>query len=199
MCSSLLTKPSLLSLASLTCSLVKHVTAPAGLLMVKLIDEKLLKEKDSDTQLTKDIIKHDLLRRYPDSEQVTDILKISTFLDSHFKTNYVKGAELTRVKDKLIEEASDCQDHLSVPAGQDSGSPSSNHPPKKRNLGTKFKEQEQTHDHLSILSPEQQFSAELTLYENAPMLDFEEDPLLWCKLSSHTILLSEEVFSCLCY
>ena len=116
---------------------------------------------------------------------MSDILKISTFLDPHFKTNYVKGAELTRVKDTLIEEASDRQDHLSVPAGQDCGSSSSNPPPpKKRNLGTMFKEQEQTHDLMLILSPEQ-FSAELTSYENAPMLDFEEDPLLWWKLSSH--------------
>ena len=61
------------------------MTAPAVLPMVKLIDEKLLKEKD--TQLTKDIktqitCKQDLTRRYDDLGEVGDILNVGTFLET---------------------------------------------------------------------------------------------------------------------
>ena len=71
----------------------EYVTVSAVLPMLKLIDDKLLMEEDSDTQITKDIkwrIKHDLHSRYTDSENVMEILKVATF-HPHFKTQLHSG------------------------------------------------------------------------------------------------------------
>ena len=70
----------------------------AVLPMLKLINDNLLKEEDSNTRHTKDIkqrIKLDLGRRYADSEEIVEILKVTTFLDlgsrpSTLKIQYLK-------------------------------------------------------------------------------------------------------------
>ena len=64
--------------------------------MLKLISDKLLKDEESDTRLTKDIkkrIREDLDSQYDGvPERITGILKAAMFLDPRFKTNYIKGS-----------------------------------------------------------------------------------------------------------
>ena len=82
-----------------------------------------------------------------------------------------------------MDEARNIQDCTSgsIPTREAAGPP----PPTKRNLGTMFKQQEKGQEKLSILSPEQQITANLTCYMSASMLDTEEDPLQSCKLQSN--------------
>ena len=93
-------------------------------------------------------------------------------LKPRFKSQHIQDDEqLARVKDILYADARDCRD--TQQHRQESSASSSNPPgpppPKKRNLDSMFKEQEteDDSDEMPVLSPEQQFSAELTLYENA--------------------------------
>ena len=163
----------------------EYVTVSAVLPMLKLIDDNLLKEEDSNTQLTKDIkqrIKLDLGRRYADSEEIVEILKVTTFLDPRFKTKYIKDTVLEMTKQKLVDETRNIQDctSQSIPTREAADPP----PPKKRNLGTMFKQQKEGQEQLPILSVEQQITTDLTCYTSAPMLDSEEDPLVWWKFQS---------------
>ena len=113
-----------------------YVTVSAVLPMLKLIDDSLLKEEDSDTRLTKDIIKQriklDLGRRYADSEEIVEILNVATFLDPRFKTKYMKDTVLKMTKQKLVDKAPNIQDcnSQSIPTIEAASPP----PPKKCNL-----------------------------------------------------------------
>lgn len=161
-----------------------YVTVSAVLPIVHLIENNLLKEEESDTQLTKDIkcrIKGDLNSRYEDLAEVTEILQIATFVDPRFKTKYLNETETADVQDKVITECS----HLEIESTTLSTADASP-PTKKKNLGTLFKDHEKTEeeDQMPVLSKEQQISSELLVYVKATKLDFEEDPLLWWKLES---------------
>ena len=170
----------------------EYVTVSAVLPMLTLISDELLKDEQSDTQLTKDIkrrIREDLNTRYSAvPEKTTEILKIATFLDPRFKTNYIKGTDLEDIKQVLVDEAPDIVKNDTPSATTSSSGPSTSDPPpvKKRNLGSLFKNKEQDQEQMPVLSVEQRILVELEGYEKASLLDTEEDPLQWWKVQSHS-------------
>lgn len=187
----------------------KYVTVSAVLPMLHILKTDLLKEKDTDTPLTKDIkhrIVEDITKRYSESkltEDVISMLQMASFLDPRFKTKYLEQlseSELINVKQKIVDECmskcNECQQQEdtshshTIPAATADLSPA----PKKRNLGTLFKkhetkireEQEQASgDSARVVDIEeqhrQQVNTEVQNYLSASRLDFEEDSLLWWK------------------
>ena len=170
----------------------EYVTVSAVLPMLTLISDELLQDEQSDTQLTKDIkrrIREDLNTRYSVvPEKTTEILKIATFLDPRFKTNYIKGTDLEDIKQVLVDEAPDIVKNDTPSATTSSSGPSTSDPPpvNKRNLGSLFKNKEQDQEQMPVLSVEQRILVELEGYEKASLLDTEEDPLQWWKVQSHS-------------
>ena len=125
--------------------------------MLHILKTDLLKEKDRDTPLTKDMKKHiveDITNRYIKSKLAEDVilmLRIASLLDPCFKANYLKQlgvSELFNVKQKIVDECVGiCNE------GQQQGGTSHSHTtpmatsdlspaPKKRNLSTLFKKHE---------------------------------------------------------
>ena len=187
----------------------KYVTISAILPMLHILKTDLLKEKDTDTPLTKDIKKRiveDITNRYTESKLAEDVivmLRIASFLDPRFKAKYLEQlgeSELYNVKQRIVDECvSICNE------GQQQGDTSHSHTtpmatsdlspaPKKRNLGTLFKkhetkvreEQERASgDSTRVVDTEeqrrQQVNTEVQNYLSASRLDFEEDPLQWWK------------------
>ena len=62
--------------------------------MLHILRTDLLKEQDTDTQLTKDVkccIVEDISKQYTESKLAKDeILQVASFLDPHFKTKYLE-------------------------------------------------------------------------------------------------------------
>ena len=78
-----------------------YVTVSAVIPLMDLINNNFLKETEQDTQLTKDIktrIKADLDTRY--TEDVSDILKVATFLDPQLKTKYMTEIETATINNQ---------------------------------------------------------------------------------------------------
>ena len=130
-----------------------------------LINNNFLKEtEEEDTQLTKDIktrIKADLDTRY--TEDVSDLLKVATFLDPRFKTKYMTEIETATIKEKL-EECSTVELECESATVQSDHQPPEP-PAKKRNLGTLFKSNEEAEETaVQTISREQRFSVELNSY-----------------------------------
>ncbi len=199
-----------------------YVTVSAVLPMCDLIENKVLKEEDGDTQLTKDIkerIITDLKGRYPRSSEVSEILKVATFLDPRFKSKCFADLEIQHIKDFILHSMPDFTNSITSSTNQPSTSAVLIEPPAKRkNLGTFFKEHENqetppTSGVAASLSPEQKCKNELEQYLTTPKLDFEDDPLVWWKsnFSKYPLLStlarkylcicatsspSERVFSC---
>ena len=169
--------------------------------MLHILETDLLKVQETDTQLTKDI-KHrivaDIKSRYTESklaENVILMLQVASFLDPRFKTKYMEHLgeiELISVKQKVLDECMSLT-YEEVTAATRSASEPVPPAPKKRNLGTLFKdhetrireEEQLTGESTQVVNTEeqqrQQATKEVDDYLSASRLDFEEDPLLWWK------------------
>ena len=181
----------------------QYVTVSAVLPMLHILETDLLKQQETDTQLTKDIkhrIVEDIEKRYTESKLAEDVLlmlQVASFLDPRFKTKYMEHlgeVELLSVKQKVVDECmSMCYEgQYHEPTTHSASEPPA---PKKRNLGTLFKnhetrireEQQQTSsgDSTQVVNIEEQHRQQVTKevddYLSASRLDFEEDPLLWWK------------------
>ena len=200
-----------------------YVTVSAVIPMIQLLKTNILKEEETDTQLTKDMkncVTTDLEWRYQSiSAEVTEILQLATFLDPRFKSNPFDDLEIDGLKTKIIDECTTSTDTsvpvLSQPAAANSMASSSRlevdsepQPKKRKTLGTPFKEhneaqvqEETTGTSSSVLSPEQHCKKELESYLGSATLDFEEDPLPWWKSAAPKFPLLSKLarkYLCVC-
>lgn len=179
----------------------QYVTVSAVLPMLHILETDLLKVQETDTQLTKDI-KHrivaDIKLRYTESklaENVILMLQVASFMDPRFKTKYMEHlgeVELISVKQKVLDECMSLSYEEATAATRSASEPVPP-APKKRNLGTLFKdhetrireEEQLTGESTQVVNTEeqqrQQATKEVDDYLSASRLDFEEDPLLWWK------------------
>ena len=179
----------------------QYVTVSAVLPMLHILETDLLKVQETDTQLTKDI-KHcivaDIKSRYTESklaENIILMLQVASFLDPRFKTKYMEHLgeiELISVKQKVLDECMSLTYEEATAATRSASEPVPP-APKKRNLGTLFKdhetrireEEQLTDESTQVVNTEeqqrQQATKEVDDYLSASRLDFEEDPLLWWK------------------
>lgn len=166
-----------------------YVTVSAVLPMLQLIESSILKEKDDDTQLTKDLkirVITDLRNRYPASNEIHKILQLATFFDPRFKSKSFSESDLEDMKERIVLEI------IAVPpatAQPSEPSCSSTEPPpakRKKSLGSFFlkHENQPVPSSTAALSAGDQCRKEIEDYLQAPKLDFEEDPLLWWKGAS---------------
>ena len=179
----------------------QYVTVSAVLPMLHILETDLLKVQETDTQLTKDIqhrIVADIKSRYTESklaENVILMLQVASFLDPRFKTKYMEHLgeiNLINVKQKVLDECMSLTYEEATAATRSASEPVPP-APKKRNLGTLFKdhetrireEEQLTGESTQVVNTEeqqrQQATKEVDDYLSASRLDFEEDPLLWWK------------------
>ena len=152
-----------------------YVTVSAVLPIVNLIDNNLSREKDTDTQLTKDIkqrIRQDITHRYTHTSvgDALEILKVAMFLDPRFKTKYISDEEMEDIKHKLINDEFidfDTTTSSTPQAEGAQGDMTEVQPPakkmKKRNLGTLFKDNDESEEQeqMPVISQKQQIRNEL--------------------------------------
>lgn len=199
----------------------QYVTVSAVLPMLHILETDLLKVQEIDTQLTKDI-KHrivaDIKLRYTESklaENVILMLQVASFMDPRFKTKYMEHlgeVELISVKQKVLDECMSLSYEEATAATQSASEPVPP-APKKRNLGTLFKdhetrireEEQLTGESTQVVNTEeqqrQQATKEVDDYLSASRLDFEEDPLLWWKGQSLNYPILQKVaqkYLCVC-
>ena len=175
-----------------------YVTVSAVLPMLQLVDGSILKEEENDSQLTKDIKRRvvtDLLSRYPSSSEVSEILRLATFLDPRFKCKPFTESDIVAIKEVVVQEgivaifpspATPVLSSQPGPSCADSTELEAQPPPAKRkNLGTLFEEHDEQQLVTTVnsvsLSPEQKCKKEIEHYLKIQKLDFEYDPLLWWK------------------
>ena len=179
----------------------QYVTVSAVLPMLHILETDLLKVQETDTQLTKDIqhrIVADIKSRYTESklaENVILMLQVASFLDPRFKTKYMEHLgeiNLINVKQKVLDKCMSLTYEEATAATRSASEPVPP-APKKRNLGTLFKdhetrireEEQLTGESTQVVNTEeqqrQQATKEVDDYLSASRLDFEEDPLLWWK------------------
>ena len=180
----------------------QYVTVSAVLPMLHILETDSLKVQEADTQLTKDI-KHRIIAdnqlRYTQSkltENVILMVQVASFLDPRFKTKYIEHMnedQLLCVKQKVLDECM-CLSYEKATTATQSASESVPPAPKKRNIGTLFKNhetrireegQQVAGESTPVVNTEeqqrQQATKEVDDYLSANRLDFEEDPLLWWK------------------
>ena len=180
----------------------EHVTVSVVIPMLCLMETKILKEKDSDTQLTKDLkqrIYTDIKLWYDSYDpSVLNFLNMASVLDPCFKLDYVDSEIVPELKKLLLSEGEEIGREATRSATSSTVPSSTEPPPKKRNLSSLFKEKED-HDNLPILSPAQRINAEMQTYLNRPKLDLEDEPLLWWKHHATEFpILAKLARKCLC-
>jgi hypothetical protein len=166
-----------------------YVTVSVICPMLRLIESRILKEKDTDTQLTKDIkdkICSDLTSRYESYDSsVLHLLNMASVLDPRFKMNYIDSSIIDDLRTSLLSEGEEitivgCTGALDTELTMGNNTDVTEPPPsKKRNIGSLFKDGEE--EQLPILSPSQRIKAELDTYLSSRNLDMEGEPLLWWK------------------
>ncbi len=126
-----------------------YVTVSAVLPMLQLIESNILKEEDSDTQLTKDLkerVINDLQSRYSVSNEVHRILQFATFLDPRFKSKPFSDSDVEDIKERIVLEIITLPPATAQPSQPCCSSTESTEPPpakRKKSLGTFFKEHEE--------------------------------------------------------
>ena len=183
----------------------KSVTVSAILPMINLIDNKFLQETEQDTELTKHIkqeVQADLHTRYTDGD-VLELLQVASYLDPWFKMKYLTEAEAAAVKEKLeLERECLIIDEVQTETPEPVEQVQKSQPPaKKPNLGTLFKDNEESEEIMDAISREQRFQTELNSYSCIPRLDFEEDPLAWWSIHSSSYLILSQLakkYLCVC-
>ena len=97
-----------------------YITISAIKPILQHIFEDLLKSKESDTTLTKDmqkIIKDDLEERYSSARgEINLVVNVANFIDPCFKADYLSEDELALVKEEIIVDIDvmDVMDHGSL-------------------------------------------------------------------------------------
>lgn len=164
------------------CCLVK-ITSQYLLFVQSYTKRKILKENDTDTDLTKYIkekIHSDLTTHYQSYDSsVLHLLNMASVLDTRFKMKYIDSSFYDNLKESLLSEGEEIAP-VNVTGAMETGSSDTEPPPsKKSNIGSLFKDGED--EQLPILSPSQRIKAELETYLSSKNLDMEQEPLLWWK------------------
>ena len=172
-----------------------HVTVSSVIPVLYNLANKILKEKENDSTLTKNIKKRitDYMEeKYADSK-TKETLNTATFLDPRFKMDFVEGIDLETVHDNIINQGMEIlsNPNLSDAAARSQASCSSiqegQEPPTKKKKLLMFlqKEIEPTSGTatLSNRTPIQQLQAEVEAYKTSPKLEIDSDvtPMMWWK------------------
>ena len=83
-----------------------HVTASSVIPVLYNLANKILKDNENDSTLTKNMkkrVKDYMEEKYADSK-TKEIFNIATFLDPRFKTDFVEGIDLETVHDNIIDQ-----------------------------------------------------------------------------------------------
>ena len=83
-----------------------HVTVSSVIPVLYNLANKILKEKQNDSTLTKNIKLRiiDYMEEKYTNFKTKEILNIATFLDPRFKTDFVEGVDLETVHDNIIDQ-----------------------------------------------------------------------------------------------
>ena len=125
---------------------------------------------------------------------------MASVLDPCFKLDYVDSEVVPELKELLLSEGEEIGREATRSATSSIVPLSTEPPPKRRNLGSLFKEKED-HDNLPILSPAQRINAEMQIYLNRPKLDLEDELLLWWKHHATEFLILAKLvrkYLCVC-
>ncbi|XP_040289759.1 E3 SUMO-protein ligase ZBED1-like [Bufo bufo] len=160
---------------------------------LNLLNTSVLAEEDTD--LTKSL-KSRILQYLNEKYEVTqDLLNMASFMDPRFRTQYLSADETQSIKDRVIAELQELQQHQPEPqstAAMEGDSHVGNPPAaktKKKSLASFFKESTRAAAPLpsgnTAFDPIEQFreavAAELNIYIYMPLIDHGEDPLKWWK------------------
>ena len=180
----------------------KGVTVSAVKPIVHYITTEVLVAKDEDTGLTKEMkerMKVDLELRYSDS-CLDQLLSLASFLDPRFKLGYVGDQEsvLEEVKQQLSQLVAESETDSATAAAPENGPPASK---KAKGLSKILGKRLPGTTTLVGLTPQEKIQQELDCYLAHPILEMEEDPLIWWKVEHlrypHLAKLAQK-YLCLC-
>ena len=172
-----------------------HVTVSSVIPVLFNLTNKILKENQDDSTLTRNIKKYiiDYMEKKYADNKTKEILNIATFLDPRFKTDFVEGVDLETVHDNIIDQGMEIfSSHgmSNATAGSQTslnGTQGDQEPPTKKKKLLLFLQKETWSTNGTSTScnctPIQQLQAEVEAYKISPKLgiDSDETPLMWWK------------------
>ena len=169
-----------------------HATVSSVIPVLYNLANKILKEKENDSTLTKNIKLRiiDYMEEKYTNSKTKETLNIATFLDPRFKTDFVEGVDLETVHDNIIDQGMEIlsnpnlsdaavRSQASIQEGQEP-------PTKKRKLLMFLQKETGSASGTATLCnriPIQQLQAEVEAYKTSPKLEIDSDetPMSWWK------------------
>lgn len=194
------------------------ITVSAINAVLHIMKNDVLSESSSDTQLTADVKKHVLayMEDKYEPDKVKSLLNIASFLDPRFCTSYIDNKD--DVIDKITDEGVDilfqiedaqsrsCSSTSTTEGSSDNSENQQSPAAKKRKLGSWLKgaasqpsQDDPTQPTVTLRTPLDKVTHEISQYEFAPRADPDSNPLLWWKVhGSEYFVLSKLAKKYLC-